>query len=220
MKKMKNLSHSVLRYNTGSFSVQQLLYVVIRHVALIICPLLVIVFSSGCKKEALNTPLTEIQNGNTLAIKSAGSAANNSEGNVAKDYTGLSKQTAWELQQARAATAKYQHIKHAIKDGYVDIHVDVEGMGHHYMKASLVDGTFNIREPEILVYNRDEDGNMELVAVEYAVPFVFGKPEGFSGSGDVWDANAGVSLWLLHAWVWRYNPAGVFNPTNPLVHLH
>lgn len=217
---MKNLSPSTWRCNSSCFNVHQLWYTVLRHVAFIICPLLLIVFLSGCEKEGLNTPPNEIQNANSLAMKSEGIAANNLEGNVVKDYTGLSKQTIWELQQARAATAKYRQIKHAIKDGYVDIKVDVEGMGHHYMKSSLVDGTFNIREPEILVYNRDERGNMELVAVEYAVPFAFGKPEGFSGSGDVWDDTAGVPLWFLHAWVWRYNPAGVFNPTNPTVHLH
>ena len=39
-------------------------------------------------------------------------------------------------------------------------------------------------------------------------------------ANDVWDGNVGAGLWLLHAWVWCYNPAGVFNPTNPLVHLH
>ncbi|MGI8583748.1 MAG: hypothetical protein ACR2KX_16235 [Chitinophagaceae bacterium] len=216
---MKNLSHSALRCNSGSFGVHQLLYSVIRPAALFICPLLLIVFSSGCKKENLNTTLNEIQNAKTLAIKSEDIAADNSDGNVVNDYTGLSKATIWELKQARAATAKYQNIKNAIKDGYADIGVDVEGMGHHYMKSSIVDGTFNIREPELLVYNRNEDGKLELVAVEYAVPFAYGEPEGFSGTGDVWDNNAGVPLWFLHAWVWRYNPAGVFNPTNPLVHL-
>lgn len=206
---MKNLSTNALRLNSCNF-----------RVALFICPLVFIVFALGCKKEMAVDPLKEMES-TTLTMKSNSIAANKVDGNVVNDYTGLSQETKWELQQARAATAKYRNIEHAIKDGYVDIGVDVEGMGHHYMKASLVDETFNIREPEILVYNRNEDGVQELLAVEYAVTKTSSMaPEGFSGSSDVWDGNTAPTLWLLHAWVWRYNPAGVFNPTNPTVHLH
>jgi hypothetical protein len=135
-------------------------------------------------------------------------------------YSGLSWQTTMELQQARAATAKYRNIDNAIRDGYVDIAVDVEHMGHHYMNTSLVDGTFDIRHPEILVYNRDADGKQVLVAVEYAVPLTDPMPEGFTGSQDVWNSTSGFPLWLLHAWVWAYNPDGVFNWTNESVELH
>ena len=189
------------------------------HIATTICSLLIIVFSS-CTKENLSSLEKENSNKSKGGIKTSNKADILSGGNVVKDYPDLSKQTLWELQQARAATVKYQNIKHAIKDGYADINVDVEVMGHHFMKSSIVDGTFDIREPEILVYNRNTAGDMELVALEYAIPFAFGKPNGFSGSADVWDGSAGVPIWFLHAWVWRYNPAGVFNPTNPLVHLH
>jgi len=90
------------------------------------------------------------------------------------------------------------------------------------MKTSIVDATFDIRQPEILVYNRNTDGSQELVAAEYAVPISLtpnAAPEGFSGPGDVWDHNTGFGLWLLHAWVWHQNPDGVFNWTNPSVDL-
>jgi hypothetical protein len=93
-------------------------------------------------------------------------------------------------------------------------------MGHHYMNTSLVDGTFDIRHPEILVYNRDANGKQVLVAVEYAVPLTDPMPEGFTGSQDVWNGTSGFPLWLLHAWVWSYNPDGVFNWTNESVELH
>ena len=135
-------------------------------------------------------------------------------------YTGLSSQLSWELQQARAATAKYQQFKNAVKDGYVDINVISENMGYHYMRTSIVDANFEITKPEILVYNKDDDGNFELVAVEYAIPLNLPRPEGFTGSNDVWNDTSGFPFWLLHAWVWEYNPLGVFNPTNPNVHLH
>ena len=88
------------------------------------------------------------------------------------------------------------------------------------MKPSLVDENFDPKNPEILVYNKDDNGNFQLVAVEYAVPLNLPMPQGFAGSADVWNGTSGFPLWLLHAWVWTYNPDGVFNPTNPLVHLH
>lgn len=140
--------------------------------------------------------------------------------NVVDMYTGLNPTTRWELEEARKATEKYRDINKAIEDGYENIEVDVENMGHHYMKKDIVNGTFDFRHPEILVYHENDKGKMELGAVEYAVPITEPQPEGFTGSGDVWDHNEGFQLWLLHAWVWSYNPDGVFNPLNPLVHIH
>lgn len=169
-------------------------------------------FFTACQKNGLDKPAVEsstIENSkmNTDAI-------------FISNYQGLSFTTAWELQQARAATSKYQNINNAIADGYADIAVDVQNMGHHYLNASLLDGTFDIRHPEILVYNRDDNGKQQLVAVEYAIPLNNPRPEGFTGSDDVWDGNTGFGLWLLHAWVWYNNPDGVFMPFNPLVQLN
>ena len=191
--------------------------------ALFFC--LMLVFGAaftGCKKEAAQTTDEEVQATSSRnpadgkALRVAG------EGNVLDEYSGLSSKTAWELQQARAATARYRDIKNAIKDGYADIGVVVPNMGFHYMKSSLVDATFDVRSPEILVYNKNEDGSVQLVAVEYAVPLGLSPraPQGFTGTQDEWDKNTGFGLWLLHAWVWHYNPDGVFKPTNPRVHLH
>jgi hypothetical protein len=70
------------------------------------------------------------------------------------------------------------------------------------------------------VYNKNDKGEQELVAVEYAVPLSYPMPEGFTGSDDVWNGTSGFPLWLLHAWVWAYNPDGVFNWTNPSIELH
>lgn len=181
----------------------------IRSISLVA---IAMIFFTACQKNVLDKPATE-----SLSTESRKASADDF---IMNSYPDLSFQTKWELQQARAATAKYQDINNAIADGYVDIAVDVENMGHHYMKAALVDGTFDIRHPEILVYNKDDAGNQQLGAVEYAIPLSNPKPEGFTGDADVWDGNAGFGLWLLHAWVWSKNPDGVFNPLNPLVHLH
>lgn len=124
-----------------------------------------------------------------------------------------------ELQQAKIATARYNNIENAFADGYKDIGVVVPGMGHHFMKEELVNETFEIEKPEILVYSpHPVTGNMRLVAVEYAVPNTFPEPDGFTGDYDEWDNNTTFGLWLLHAWVWEYNPDGVFTPMNPNVH--
>jgi hypothetical protein len=146
----------------------------------------------------------------------------NSNDEFRKRYQELDKQNMQELMKVRAATERYRHIENALKDGYADIAVDVQNMGHHYMKATIVDASFDMTKPEILVYNRDHNGRLQLVAVEYAVPLDLSAnaPEGFSGTGDVWDRNTGFGLWLLHAWVWHFNPDGVFNPTNSLIYLH
>ena len=209
---MKNLCNSALRCNRKTFAQRHSLPALISHFCLIFGVMILIAFLVGCKKENVNTPGDEVINASNLTL--------NAERNAVNYYTGLLPQTTRELQQARAATASYRNINNAINDGYADIAVDVEGMGHHFMKTSIVDGTFDIKEPEILVYNRNEDGTQELVAVEYAVPLIYARPEGFTGSADVWNGTSGFPLWLLHAWVWAYNPESVFNWTNPLVHLH
>jgi len=182
-----------------------------RNGFLLLPILLTAIFFSSCQKQG---------SAEERALQSSNSNASESE--FLNFYSNLSGTTLWELQQARAATARYRNIENASNDGYADINVVVPEMGFHYLKAANVDATFDFRKPEILVYNREEDGSATLVAVEYAVPLSLSQnaPEGFTGNLDVWDRNTGFGLWLLHAWVWKYNPNGVFNPTNPLAHSH
>ena len=197
----------------GKYFASHRLYHVTHYAAIFFCSIgLAGLLFTGCKKDNVNSAADEVSSSANHTV--------NAEADVVGSYTGLSWQTTWELQQARAATAKYRNIDNAIRDGYADIAVDVEGMGHHFMKTSLVDGTFDIRQPEILVYNKNDDGTQELVAVEYAIPLSNPRPEGFTGSADVWNGDSGFPFWLVHAWVWAYNPDGVFNWTNPTVHLH
>jgi hypothetical protein len=143
----------------------------------------------------------------------------NTDMDLISNCKGLSSVTIKELKEARTASSRYQNINNAFADGYADINVVMPNMGYHFEKASLVDTVFDPRHPELLVYNKTIDGNFKLVAVEYAVPLDQSKnaPKGFTGSADVWDHNTDFGLWLLHAWVWKFNPDGVFNPTNPNV---
>lgn len=178
---MKQIVNGAVHHNRTSIVLNR-----INHTGFFTVVLLSILLTAGCTKQNESKPAEEVQM----------SMAKNTQADVLNAYSGLSKKTEWELQQARAATAKYRNIENAIKDGYADISVDVEHMGHHFMKASIVDSVFDIRQPEILVYNKDENGNQQLVAVEYAVPLSYSIPKGFTGAGDVWDGTSGFPLWL------------------------
>jgi hypothetical protein len=168
---------------------------------------------TACKKQDTNVPGNETQVMDNTGM--------NGDEEFRQSHERHSPKTWLELQQARAATARYQDINNAFKDGYADINVVMPNMGYHFMKAGLVDAKFEIRKPELLVYNKDENDKFQLVAVEYAVPLDQSPdaPEGFFGNDDVWNRDTTFGLWTLHAWGWKHNPDGVFNPTNPLVHV-
>lgn len=177
------------------------------HVMMIFSALLLFtVLFASCKKENVENPKI-----NTSAV----------EESMDMESLATSSITAQELKLAKQATARYQSLDSAIKDGYIDINVIMPNMGYHYQKPELVDSVFDIEHPELLVYNKDKEGNFKLVAIEYAIPLdqSVNAPKGFTGKRDVWTASSDFGLWLLHAWVWKYNPDGVFNPTNPLVHV-
>ena len=133
----------------------------------------------------------------------------------------LPAQTILQLADVVTATARFQDLSQALAEGYEDIGVFFPHMGHHYMRQDLVaDGRFDARHPELLVYADDPcTGGLQLVAVEYAIPLDQSTkmPQGFVGNLDAWDPNDDFGLWTLHAWVWKYNPDGVFAPFNPQV---
>jgi hypothetical protein len=196
-----------MRYNQRSFALLQ----TSKNPFILSAVLFLGLLLTSCQKDVSVT--TDIEE----EIQTTSSAKSNGFGN----YTGLLPETVSELQQAKIATAKYNNFDNAINDGYQDINVIVPEMGYHYLKMDNLNATFEYDKPEILVYNREENGRMKLVALEYAVPISLSSnaPAGFTGNNDQWSIYQG-QLWTLHAWVWEYNPDGVFNPTNPLVHLH
>lgn len=125
-----------------------------------------------------------------------------------------------ELEAVRQATARYLDVDQAVADGYVDVGVFFANMGWHYLKGDLLDARFDATAPEFLVYADDPcGGKRRLVAVEYAVPLAMSKkaPAGFTGPADAWTANTNFELWTLHAWIFEYNPDGVFAGENPRV---
>jgi len=119
-----------------------------------------------------------------------------------------------------AADQRYRDLANALADGYADINVFVPQMRYHYLKADILDATFDHQRPELLVYAQlPDEKRLRLVAVEYAVPtnLAAAPPEGFTGDFDHWDRNDQFGLWTLHAWVWLENPDGIFADLNPRV---
>lgn len=84
------------------------------------------------------------------------------------------------LAEVRSATSKYQDVRKAEADGYVQFSPHVPGMGIHYLHESVInddgssalDNNLDRLNPEILVYVDDspKSSQRRLVAAEYAVP--------------------------------------------------
>jgi hypothetical protein len=93
------------------------------------------------------------------------------------------------------------------------------GMGFHYGNTALIDGSVRVEEPELLLYEPEQNGRLRLVAVEYIIPYTAhsrsaAPPVLF---GQQFKQNDTFELWGLHAWVWKENPSGMFASWNPRV---
>lgn len=139
----------------------------------------------------------------------------------AAGHGGFSSDLLAELAEARTATAKYHDIDQAEADGYVSLDFCEPHEGCHWVKFSLLDCSFDVTQPEILVYSPDLAGpRLHLVSVEYVQPRSCSptQPEGFTGSDDVWrEDEEGFDLWEVSAWIWLRNPDGMFAQHNPRV---
>ncbi len=128
-----------------------------------------------------------------------------------------------ELNELKAAVAKLKNLDNAIKAGWsVDATGYIPQMGHHYLNPPLLDGEFDHKMPELLLFVPGENGKWKFVGVEYAIPIedmnnIPPAPEGFTGDQDTWVVNHGAELWTLHVWIELENPNGMFSPFNPNV---
>lgn len=118
-----------------------------------------------------------------------------------------------DLARARRATAKYHDLNAALADGFVDTGLPcIEGQGYHYINFSRI-GTLDVEKPQLLVY---APGN-HLVAVEWIIPASLVGDVPPTLFGQTFHGPTG-GLFLLHAWVWRANPDGMFADTHPGIH--
>jgi hypothetical protein len=93
------------------------------------------------------------------------------------------------------------------------------GMGHHMIDRRLFDEKLEIDKPEMLIYAPNGEGKMELVGVEYVVPFrawpaTDKAPRLF---GQELKRYPEFNYWALHVWAWKRNAAGLFADWNPAI---
>jgi hypothetical protein len=143
-----------------------------------------------------------------------------------------------DLAQVRRVTARYHDLDAALDAGYelgwvngsgqriitgCVSHPTAGAMGYHYFNAELMaDLTTDLLEPEALVYAPGPEGQLRLVAVEWVVRGPNSNPPGVSEPPIVLGMPLhilvpAVGFWLMHAWVWQPNPAGMFADFNPEV---
>ena len=138
---------------------------------------------------------------------------------------------------AKSATARFHDLDQAQDAGYTVRVADAAGieciaqpgegaMGIHMLNPSLLldGGKIEAANPELLVYERRNDGSMKLVALEYLVFQADwqggGKPSLFGKEFDVINADNRYGIpasYALHAWIWKPNPSGMLHPWNPRV---
>ncbi len=132
------------------------------------------------------------------------------------------------LRQVRDATRRYRSVQAAEKVGYALLpgldhcfdNPGVGAMGYHYINPALLDTRLDPLQPETMVYSR-VGGRLKLGAVEYIVPLAAWEAEGNRHPPEVLGQhlhlNEALGVYVLHAWIWNGNPAGVFEDWNPRV---
>jgi hypothetical protein len=144
-----------------------------------------------------------------------------------------------DLAATRNATAAYHDLQVAKDAGYtfelpdrfletciVNLSDPSAGaMGVHMVSLPRVgDPALDATNPEVLVYERRNNGTLKLVALEYVVfadavsetPELFGVPFRFN-DGTRYNL---PPFYALHAWIWKPNPSepdGIFSDWNPRV---
>jgi hypothetical protein len=131
------------------------------------------------------------------------------------------------LTEAREALMKYQDPIVAVRDGYFStvgcVHYADGGMGIHFLNARHIGPTPDPFRPPILIYEPDGE-RLRLVAAEWFIPLatgvrerptLFGRP--FDGPMEGHEPLIPRELhhYDLHVWLFKPNPAGMFNVTNP-----
>lgn len=139
-----------------------------------------------------------------------------------------------DLGKVRGATAQFHRVDVAIEAGHElgsgrsDIpiagciaHPTKGAMGYHYFdRDAIQDTVLDPLRPEGLVYEPLPNGKLHLVAVEWVVPADVWHDAGNVDPPTVLGEEMGIlnpalGWYILHAWVWKPNPAGMFENWNP-----
>jgi len=127
------------------------------------------------------------------------------------------------VETLRRVTARYHNIENAKHDNFVLLHdcetrLNDEPVGTVYVNLSrLTDGVINLEKPDALIYEPGPTG-LTLVGVELAIPYqLWPQSEPPTLLGATFQREDEFGVFALHAWVWRSNPNGLFEETNPRV---
>lgn len=146
-----------------------------------------------------------------------------------------------ELATVRSALDKYQDPIVAVRDGFLStvsciafpqgaVHGDITykpgTMGVHFLNMGNIGPTVDAAKPQVLIYEPVGD-KLRLVAAEWfvpahlvqgdQVPTIFGQRMMGPMDGHEPIMPAALRHYDLHVWLWRENPAGVFESTNTTV---
>ena len=134
-----------------------------------------------------------------------------------------------DLAKVRAATEKFRKIEAVQAAGYDLVssldhcfeNGDIGNMGYHYINTASLDTSLDPLKPEAIVYAPTKDGELQLAAVEYIVPQAAWDEAGNTHPpellGQHFHLNENLHVYVLHAWIWKHNPAGIFEDWNPNV---
>jgi hypothetical protein len=135
--------------------------------------------------------------------------------------------SASDLAKVREATAQFHRPEVAQAAGY-DLVEGLDycfnnpgtgGMGFHYINTDLLDTNIELLRPEAMVYTPSPNG-LQLGAVEYIVPAAAWDADNDELPellGQHFHLNARLGVYVLHAWIWKNNAAGIFEDWNPVV---
>ena len=98
-----------------------------------------------------------------------------------------------ELRLARATALTYPTAADAMAGGWKKVTGYVPGIAAHYMKFSIVDGTFKVDEPEMLLYD-GEGPDAHVVGLSYYLlhPGDAEPTQGFTGPNDHFHRHVGL----------------------------
>ncbi|MCI0552609.1 MAG: hypothetical protein L0287_16785 [Anaerolineae bacterium] len=131
-----------------------------------------------------------------------------------------------DIAKVREATAQFDRTPAARSAGYDLIpgldycfqNYGVGGMGYHFINVGLLDTTVDLTHPEAIVYVPAPNGGVQLGAVEYVVPAAAWDAENSELPqvlGHSFHLNESLGVYVLHAWIWKNNPSGMFEDWNP-----
>jgi hypothetical protein len=142
-----------------------------------------------------------------------------------------------DLAKLMLATVRYHSIEAAEDAGYqlgyippfllngCIAHPTDGAMGFHWFHHDMIhDTTVDPLRPEAMVYAPRRNGSLRLAAVEWVVPKNLWEAEHGVGAPpptvmghEMHILNPALGWYVAHAWVWMYNPSGIFADWNPRV---